>query len=320
MALNGPLTRRLFLALDHAASLTRSAQFTPVSEQCHQILFRSRRKPFTPCHRHLRRAIHTSPRHSQQQYQNPADDPNFKSLLDEPPRLIRSSRRHGPGLIILAIIPLTAFALGTWQVRRLAWKSDLIARFEDRLVREPLPLPPRLDPDAVPDFDYRRVEARGRFRHDREMLVGPRVLDGADGFQVVTPLERGEGGCTVLINRGWIAKALAPQAERRRRQAGGAKIDGVEALPEGEVVVRGLLREPARKNMFTPANASASGKWYFPDVAEMAEWAGAEPVWVEETMAPDLIESYNRESRGVPIGRLAAVNLRNNHAQYIFTW
>lgn len=26
------------------------------------------------------------------------------------------------------------------------------------------------------------------------------------------------------------------------------------------------------------------------------------------------------QSRGVPIGRAAEVNLRNNHAQYIFTW
>lgn len=26
------------------------------------------------------------------------------------------------------------------------------------------------------------------------------------------------------------------------------------------------------------------------------------------------------EKRGIPFGRAAEVNLRNNHAQYIFTW
>lgn len=26
------------------------------------------------------------------------------------------------------------------------------------------------------------------------------------------------------------------------------------------------------------------------------------------------------ETRGIPFGRPAEVNLRNNHAQYIFTW
>lgn len=35
---------------------------------------------------------------------------------------------------------------------------------------------------------------------------------------------------------------------------------------------------------------------------------------------PDLIESLNRTANGVPIGRPAQVNLRNNHLQYIFTW
>lgn len=37
-------------------------------------------------------------------------------------------------------------------------------------------------------------------------------------------------------------------------------------------------------------------------------------------LEPDLLRSYDRESRGVPIGRPAEVNLRNNHTQYIFTW
>jgi surfeit locus 1 family protein len=35
---------------------------------------------------------------------------------------------------------------------------------------------------------------------------------------------------------------------------------------------------------------------------------------------PDLIVAWDRESKGVPIGRAAEVNLRNNHTQYIFTW
>ena len=37
-------------------------------------------------------------------------------------------------------------------------------------------------------------------------------------------------------------------------------------------------------------------------------------------LEPDLLKSYDREVRGIPIGRPAEVNLRNNHTQYIFTW
>jgi cytochrome oxidase assembly protein ShyY1 len=35
---------------------------------------------------------------------------------------------------------------------------------------------------------------------------------------------------------------------------------------------------------------------------------------------PDLLKTWDREARGIPIGRAAEVNLRNNHTQYIFTW
>ncbi|GAO14853.1 uncharacterized protein UV8b_04093 [Ustilaginoidea virens] len=250
----------------------------------------------------------TTSRRRASKHKQAADHPDFQSILDAPPQIVRSGRRHGPGIILLALIPVTAFALGTWQVQRLGWKTELIAKFEDRLVRDPLPLPPTVDPAAVHDFDYRRVYATGRFRHDQEMLVGPRMRDGKDGYMVVTPLEREDGGSTILVNRGWINKAHRGQATRP------------DGLPRGPVTVQGLLREPWKKNMFTPANRPDKGEFYFPDVKEMAALTGSQAVWVEETMEPDFMRMMDFEARGVPYGRPAEVNLRNNHAQYIFTW
>lgn len=235
---------------------------------------------------------------------------------------------HANAKAVPALIPITAFALGTWQVLRLGWKTDLIARFEDRLIRKPLPLPPQIDPLAIKDFDYRRVYTTGRLRHDQEMLIGPRIRDGNNGYLVVTPLEREDHASTVLVNRGWIPKKLKNHADRK------------EGLPQGYVMVEGLLREPWKKNIFTPANNLERGEFYFPDVHQMAKHRGSEPVWIEETMGtsrlslvplqdykqlmcitePDLLKAYDREAKGIPIGRPAEVNLRNNHTQYIFTW
>lgn len=176
-------------------------------------------------------------------------------------------------MLATAVIPVTAFILGTWQVQRLKWKSELIAKCEDRIVRPPLPLPARIDHTAIADFDYRRVSAVGRFRHDKEMLIGPRVREGELGYMVVTPLEReGDPGATVLVNRGWISKKLADKSKRP------------ESLPKGEVRVEGMLREPWKKNMFTPDNIPEKGEFYFPDVVQMAALTGSQPVWVEETM------------------------------------
>ncbi|KAL9126590.1 MAG: hypothetical protein Q9217_004382 [Psora testacea] len=239
---------------------------------------------------------------------NPADDPTFSSIVDNPPQLVRTGQKHGPGLIILLLIPITAFALGTWQVFRLQWKTELITKFEDRILKPPLPLPPQVNPLAIKDFDYRRVYATGLFRHDQEMLIGPRIRDGNDGYLVVTPLEREGDGSKILVNRGWIPKKLMRQVDRKA------------GLTCGTVTVEGLLREPWKKNMFTPDNRPELGQFFFPDVEQMAKFSGSDPVWIEETMEPDLLKAYDREAVGIPIGRPPEVNLRNNHTQYIFTW
>ena len=97
------------------------------------------------------------------------------------------------------------------------------------------------------------------------------MMDGQDGYMVVTPLERDDGASTVLVNRGWISKS---HRDQRTRPLG---------LPTGEVEVEGLLREPWKKNMFTPENRPEKGEFYFPDVEQMARLTGSQPVWVEAT-------------------------------------
>lgn len=261
----------------------------------------SRPQPSWVCTNCLRQKANLRPsnilRQQRRHQTNPADEPGFTSIVDNPPVLVRAGRKHNKlGLLVLAAIPVTAFFLGCWQVQRLGWKTDLIAKFEDRLIRDPLPLPPQVDPDAIKDFDYRRVYARGKWRHDQEMLVGPRVLDGEDGYLVVTPLDRTDyfpgykKNTTILVCRGWIPKDKASKSARP------------EGLPQGEVIVEGLLREPWKKNMFTPENNPKESKWYFPDVIQMAEYTGSQPVWIEETMKPDLLQSYERTAKGIPIG------------------
>lgn len=38
------------------------------------------------------------------------------------------------------------------------------------------------------------------------------------------------------------------------------------------------------------------------------------------TVVPNLFTAMDREEKGIPIGRAAECTLRNQHAQYIFTW
>lgn len=104
------------------------------------------------------------------------------------------------------------------------------------------------------------------------MLIGPRMREGEQGFEVITPLEREGEGTTVLVNRGWIAKKFQDQRTRP------------DSLVKGEVRVEGLLREPYKKNMFTPDNRIDKWEFYFPDVKQMAGLVGSQPILVEATL------------------------------------
>ena len=80
-------------------------------------------------------------------------------------------RGGGRRLLMLALCGSLAVlfaALGIWQVERLSWKRDLIARVEARVTAAPAPVParstwPSLDPKAV---EYRRVGATGNANPD----------------------------------------------------------------------------------------------------------------------------------------------------------
>lgn len=214
-------------------------------------------------------------------------------------------------LALLFLMPVVSFGLGTWQVKRLRWKQDIIAKAENKLTLPPLPLPPVLNANIVDEeFDYRRVTVTGTYRHDQEMLVGPRVNEGTDGYIVVTPLERKDGS-KVLINRGWIKREFRDQAKRPM------------SLPQGEQTVECLLRKRYKKNMFT-ADSREPGMYHFLDIDDMAAKTGAQSVHIQalpQTVFGGI--DYLPEQlikRGVPLGYPAKVEFRNTHFQYILTW
>ncbi|KAK9450997.1 SURF1 family-domain-containing protein [Limtongia smithiae] len=216
-------------------------------------------------------------------------------------------------LSLLLLMPIISFGLGAWQVKRLKWKTDLIAEYENRLILPPMLLPKEVNPDAAASLQYRRVIAKGRFRYDQEILVGPRTNDGETGYAVITPFEN-ENGSKILVNRGWIKKDMADQHKR-----------APEALPEGIVYIEGLIKTPPGPNYFTPANEPNRGLFYFIDVQEFARMTDSLPIMVEE-LGTKYAESDSFISwevlidAGIPLGRLPKVDLRNNHSQYIVTW
>ena len=60
-----------------------------------------------------------------------------------------------PFMIIVGIVPIFTFALGTWQVQRLKWKVNLIDELQEKLEREPMLLPRQVK--CAPTRPYARL-------------------------------------------------------------------------------------------------------------------------------------------------------------------
>jgi surfeit locus 1 family protein len=126
---------------------------------------------------------------------------------------------------------------------------------------------------VLPDFIYRKVLTRGKWDHEHEILLGPRVRDGTHGYHLITPLVRTDA-TTILVDRGFISPDFADKTKRIEE-------------PDVDVEVKGMLRSSQARNSFTPENHPEKGEWFWVDIDAMAEFAGGEqagvqPVLVEE--------------------------------------
>ena len=205
-----------------------------------------------------------------------------------------------PALCVIGFLSFTA--LGVWQVERLAWKLDLIARVDQRIHAPPVAVPAPgqwllLDSRAI---EYRHVTAAGSFRHDQETLVDALTERGA-GYWVLTPLVTSAG--TILINRGFVP---SDHADRRTRAAGNI---------EGPVSIVGLMRLSEPRGRILRRNNPAANRWYSRDVAAIAKARGlgaVAPFFIDADNAPNL--------GGLPVGGLTVVTFRNAHLVYALTW
>lgn len=197
--------------------------------------------------------------------------------------------------------------LGFWQIDRLAWKEDLLARVEANMAAPAIPLEEEIPAAPLPEtmdfstWEYRRICAGGEFWHEKELYVLGSSIDGRGGVLVYTPLqlERGQ----ILVNRGWVPNDLKNSEARPAGQVGGL------------VEVCGVIRLDRKKGLFTPENNATDNRWFTPKVLPMARAAGL------DNPHPFFLEADDTENPGgYPLGGQTFVNIPNNHLGYAITW
>lgn len=208
-----------------------------------------------------------------------------------------------PTLMTLPAV-LGALALGTWQVQRLQWKNELIAERQARRGAPPLAaLPENFDPER---HEFRKVRVTGRFVHEKEIHLAALTPRGNHAFHIVTPL-RLEGGGILLVNRGWVPR---DRKEPQSRSVGQV---------EGAVSIEGYLRVPPAltwaQRISGIKNDPAKNVWLYPNLAEMARFAGLGEI------KPYVLEAGPGEAPGgFPVGGVTRFELPNDHLQYAITW
>jgi len=181
-------------------------------------------------------------------------------------------------------------SLGVWQVQRLAWKQDILARIDSRIAAAPVPLPDR--PGRAGD-QYLAVIAQGTVAPEMvRVLVSQKGL-GA-GYRIISPFQ--VGARRVLLDRG-----ILPVDQ------------GAPNPPEGSVQVTGNLLWPDEIDGFTPDPDLDANIWFARDLAELSSALDTEPLLIV------LRESAFDDApiRPVPVG---ATGIPNDHLGYAITW
>ncbi|AML50274.1 SURF1 family protein [Falsihalocynthiibacter arcticus] len=191
------------------------------------------------------------------------------------------------GLIGTAIL----CALGTWQLQRLTWKTEVLTAIDAKILSEPVDIP--LNANEATD-QFLPVQAKGVIG-PQEITILASVQKIGPGYRVIAPLEMADGR-RVLLDRGFVAIS-AKNAPR----------------PAVEAEIVGNLLWPDEISNATPQPDLKAGIWFGRDIPAMAEALNTEPVMLVQRTStePNLVTTpFPVDSAGIP----------NKHLEYVVTW
>ncbi|MDB5369008.1 MAG: SURF1-like protein [Roseomonas sp.] len=193
-----------------------------------------------------------------------------------------------PTLALLPVLAILA-GLGTWQVQRLRWKTDLLAQFAIAEAGPPIPL-------SDPPAPYAKVFADGHFLHEREAMLGVEVRGATLGAHLLTPLQR-EGRPPLLVDRGWVPME-----------------GGIIARPEGPVRVEGYIRPGETAGMMSATDDPARRRFYTFDPGAIGAAIG------QPDLAPYGLVAMGPPATSLPQPAQHLPAPPNSHLGYAITW
>ena len=197
------------------------------------------------------------------------------------------------GMILLGIVgTVTLMGLGVWQLQRLAWKTEILAQIERKILAPAINIPAQLEPAT---HDLLPVRGTGHYIGDQtvRVLVSQKIY-GA-GYRLIDAFELNDGR-KIMVDRGFTSvRANMP------------------VMPKGSGQVTGNLQWPQEIDSFTPDNDLAANIWFARDVAKLSAHLQTEPVLLV------LRNSSFADDAATPLPKMSA-NIPNDHLNYALTW
>ncbi|MDE2430324.1 MAG: SURF1 family protein [Burkholderiales bacterium] len=224
--------------------------------------------------------------------------------------------------LFFSLFFLLFISLGTWQVRRLHWKLDLIERVNQRVHASPVAAPACARTQAVTaqTDEYRHVSLTGYFLPQLNTLVQASTELGS-GFWVMSPFQTNDH-CIVYVNRGFIPGRLASEYQQRTSSA--AEPGRVTEPVPNIITISGLLRMSEPRGGFLRRNDPAQERWYSRDINAIAKSHSLHQVasyFVDVDAGPHLEHPQRAGDQSqFPVGGLTVISFPNNHLVYALVW
>ncbi|MEM9583490.1 MAG: SURF1 family protein [Pseudomonadota bacterium] len=188
------------------------------------------------------------------------------------------------GLVGCAIL----LSLGTWQVKRLAWKEGILAEIEQEIAAASVALPAA---PTLEEHKYLPVKTKGSFTAD-ELHVLFSIKNQGAGYRVISKFLT-EDGRAILVDRGFVP------TDRK-----------VEDRAATDITLQGNLHWPNEIDSFTPEPDIAKNIWFARDIPAMAAQLGTEEILIVARSGTPGVQPVPVTATGIP----------NDHLQYAITW
>lgn len=218
----------------------------------------------------------------------------------------KAAHRLPVGLTLsVAVAFAILVGLGGWQLQRLAWKQDLLARvaaLQSAPADDLTPLLVRIKAGEDLEYGRARVACPGLAAAPYLEVYG--VRDGQAGVRLVSAcvLAAAPYGA-ILVDRGFVNDDISARPP-------------VDPTARAPVEVVGVFRAPEKPSFVTPPNEPAANHWYSRDIPAMAAQLKA------TSPAPLFLMAEtptNPEWKALVPAPLPA-EISNRHLEYALTW